>query len=137
MAADTPTSTSGAPSRDTSAAGNITSSTARPIEEFLDRLGPDAVFGKAVESDGITVIPVAEVRTGFGFGFGEGRNRIDEATDDHEGGGGGGGAGARITPRGYIRISNGEVKYEPIVDIRTLALAGLALTGWLAYIFAD
>lgn len=137
MATDTPSSTAEAPSRHVPDSESITTSTARPIEELLDRLGPDAAFGKPVEADGVTVISVAEVRTGFGFGFGEGRNRSTEAAGDNEGGGGGGGAGARITPRGYIRITSGEVDYEPIVDIRTLALAGLALTGWLAYIFAD
>lgn len=61
MATDTPSSTAEAPSRHVPDSESITTSTARPIEELLDRLGPDAAFGKPVEADGVTVISVAEV----------------------------------------------------------------------------
>jgi len=49
------------------------------------------------------------------------------------GSGGGGGAGGRAKPRGYIRIADGEVTYEPIVDQGRLAIAGLLTAAWFVF----
>lgn len=97
----------------------------RPFEALIERLGPESVFGKPVRNGDTTVIPVAEMRTGFGFGGGRGR----EAGES--GSGGGGGAGVRVTPRGYITIANGVVRFRSIPRFGTFALAGLALAAGL------
>ncbi|MEP0548877.1 MAG: spore germination protein GerW family protein [Rhodothermales bacterium] len=95
---------------------------AQPIEELLRTLGPRAIFGEPVLSGDTTVIPVAEVRLGFGFGGGSGRG------PDEEGGGGGGSLGrGRVTPRGYICVTPSGTRYEPIVDVTSLALGAMAL----------
>lgn len=93
----------------------------RPFEKLVERLGPQAVFGEPVRTGAMTVIPVAEVRTGFGFGGGQG------SKTGEEGSGGGGGAGVRVTPRGYIQVTGDRVRYRPIRRFGPLALAGLAL----------
>lgn len=98
----------------------------RPFERLIEQLGPQAVFGEPVRTGDTTVIPVAEVRTGFGFGGGHGH----EAEED--GSGGGGGAAVRVTPRGYIVATDGAVRYRPIRGrFGPLALAGLALAAGL------
>ena len=74
------------------------------------RAGSTAVFGNAIERDGVTVIPVA--RVSWGFGGGGGRGSDDDGDDEGEGSGGGGGAMA--SPAGYIRISGGTAEYERI-----------------------
>ncbi|MBX7551799.1 spore germination protein GerW family protein [Streptomyces sp. NPDC004232] len=77
----------------------------RLAEQLGSRASVSAVFGEPVTSDGITVIPVAEV--GFGFAGGTG----PEAGAANAGAGGGGG-GAR--PRGYIEIKDGIATYKPL-----------------------
>jgi uncharacterized spore protein YtfJ len=80
---------------------------------------PGAVYGDAVERDGVTVIPVARTVWGFGGGTGPG--------DDGAGGGGGG----MTVPVGYIRIAGGRANFRPIVSpgpmLVTAALIGLAV----------
>lgn len=102
----------------------------RPFEKLVEQLGPQAVFGKPVRTGDTTVIPVAEVRTGFGFGSGHGQ----EASAN----GGGGGAGVRVTPRGYIVATEGGVQYRPIRGrFGPLAFLGLALSAGLLASFAS
>src|SRR5215216_3447951 len=98
-----------------------------PIEKMVDGLGVSAVFGEPISEGGVTVVPVAEVRFAFGYGYGSGRGHGEEAeggpkTD--EGSGGGSGGGGRASAKGYIRISADEVRFEPVVDVTRLALAG-------------
>ncbi|MBD0742235.1 GerW family sporulation protein [Streptomyces sp. CBMA152] len=77
----------------------------RLAEQLGRRASVSAVFGEPVTSDGITVIPVAEI--GFGFAGGTGPEAGAANT-----GQGGGGAGAR--PRGYIEIKDGTATYKPL-----------------------
>ena len=107
-----------------------------PIEKMVGELGPGSVFGEPIREGGVTVVPVAEVRFAFGYGYGSGRGRGDEAeggprTD--EGSGGGSGAGGRASAKGYIRISGDEVRFEPVLDVTRLALAGIALAAWSVF----
>jgi uncharacterized spore protein YtfJ len=74
-------------------------------------LGVKRVFGEAVEKDGITVIPVATVG-GAGGGGG-----------DHNGDGGGGFA-LTGRPVGAYVIKDGQVQFEPAIDIARLAMIG-------------
>lgn len=79
-------------------------------EKIAEALGGIAnagvVYGAPIERDGVTVIPVASVKTRFGFGFGKGHDK------DERGGGGGGGVSA--VPAGYIEIAGGETRFKRI-----------------------
>ena len=106
----------------------------KPLEELIDHLGVQSVFGTPQHEDGVTIIPVAEVTMGFGYGGGTdgGPDHGDDAQEG-EAGGGGAGAGGRATPRGYIRIADGGVTYEAIKDEKWVALAGIAMVAWMIF----
>jgi uncharacterized spore protein YtfJ len=105
------------------------------VEDLRDTASVDAAFGKPQEVEGRTFIPVAAVGRGFGMGFGQGTAPEDEETGAEpvggEGGGTGGGAGAR--PVAVIEISAEETIVRPIIDESKVALAGIALVGWIAF----
>jgi uncharacterized spore protein YtfJ len=108
-----------------------------PIEKMVDGLGVNAVFGEPIREGGVTVVPVAEVRFAFGYGYGSGRGRGEEteggpSTAD-EGSGGGSGAGGRASAKGYVRIAADEVRFEPVLDVTRLALAGIAFAAWSVF----
>jgi uncharacterized spore protein YtfJ len=98
------------------------------IERLAERLGGSAsaaaVYGTPIERDGLTVIPVANVRWGFGGGGG-----VDTKEAGSSGGSGGGG-GAMAAPIGYIEIKDGEARFRPIKD--PLSLPAVPLTNVLA-----
>ena len=96
----------------------------RPIESVIRQIGIDKVYGTPITKGKATVVPVAELRTGFGFGSGR------EAAEE----GGGGGAGLRMIPRGYIQMTPDGVEYRPIYDPKTFVVGG-AFLGWLLYRF--
>jgi uncharacterized spore protein YtfJ len=77
------------------------------------------VYGKPVESDGVTVIPAAAVRGGAGGG-------------GDERGNGGGGFGVAARPIGAYVIRNGKVSWRPAVDLNRVLL----LVAALAYLVA-
>jgi uncharacterized spore protein YtfJ len=113
-----------------------------PIEQMLEKLGVEAVFGKPTSEGEVTIIPVAQVELGFGYGSGYGRgarseqnNGAETATPEQEGegGGGGGGAGGRAIPRGYVRITSQEVKFQPIIDETRIPLAGILMVAWSVF----
>jgi uncharacterized spore protein YtfJ len=98
------------------------------VSAILERIGSGAgvkaVFGEAVEGEGVTVIPVARVRWGGGGGGG------GEGADEGFGGGG----GAMAAPHGFIELSGGEARYRRVrsparVPLLALcvALAGVAV----------
>ncbi len=90
--------------------------------EVLERLtGAQRVFGEPYEKDDVTVIPAMSVRAGGGFGTGTGK--------DGEGEGGGGGLTAR--PVGAYVIRDGEVRWEPAMDVNRIVVGGQILTGIL------
>jgi uncharacterized spore protein YtfJ len=80
------------------------------IHEVAERLADSAnvrtVYGEPVDRNGITVIPVANVRYGFGGGSGRQPAKGQEGT--------GGGAGVQVSPVGYIEMSQGKVKFRRI-----------------------
>jgi uncharacterized spore protein YtfJ len=112
-----------------------------PIEELIEKLGVEAVFGKPTSEGEITIIPVAQVDLGFGYGggYGQGPDNAPAGAADAtttaraEGGGSGGGGGGRATPRGYLHISPDGVKYEPIMDLTRVPLAGILLAAWSVF----
>lgn len=98
-----------------------TSAVTGPIESMIRKIGIDKVYGSPITEGETTIIPVADLRTGFGFGGGQ---------EAETGGGSGGGAGLRVTPRGYLEITPDGVRYRPIYDISTVVIGG-AFVGWL------
>lgn len=119
----------------------------QPIEQMLDKIGVQAVFGDPIVQAEVTIIPVAQVAYGFGYGSGYGRDQGQPTGDDTpttapepgsatqaaEGGGSGAGAGGRAIPCGYIRISPDGVTYEPISDNTRIPLAGILLAAWAIF----
>lgn len=91
------------------------------VERLADKFGAtvraSTIYGEPVEREGVTVIPVAKAAWGFGGGMGR----------KGDGNGGGGGGGARVTPVGFIELSNGGAKFRRIrsssLPIRLLCCA--------------
>lgn len=135
--------------------------TTQPIEQMLDKIGVQAVFGTPIVQEGVTIIPVAQIAYGFGYGGGYGRDNGrdngaghangDSATSQPvtsetpvadlpspaapggEGGGSGAGAGGRATPCGYIRVTPEGVTYEAITDNNRIPLAGILFAAWAVF----
>jgi uncharacterized spore protein YtfJ len=76
------------------------------VESLANQLGISAnakyIYAEPIESDGVTVVPVAKAIYGLGGGGGK--------KDGEEGSGGGG--GIVLKPVGYIEIKNGETRFR-------------------------
>ncbi len=83
------------------------------VVDLADRLREHQVFGAPVQHDGVTVVPVAEVRGGGGVG---GRSK--------PGAEGNGGFGLIARPVGAWVIRDGEVTWRPALDLNRTILAG-------------
>lgn len=81
------------------------------IEGARDVLTVRRVYGEAVERDGVTIIPAANVRGGGGGGG-------DVA------GNGGGGFGVSASPAGAYVIREGRVRWEPALDLNRVIFMG-------------
>lgn len=85
------------------------------IERLAERVGECAksttIYSAPVQSDGVTVIPVAKVRWGFGGGSGRKSGKRGK----------GGGGGVQVSPLGYIEMKDGRSEYKPIRDPANLA----------------
>lgn len=116
-----------------------TTQNVEPIQQMLHKLGATAVFGEPTTQNGVVVIPVAETTFGFGYGGGYGRASDSQPakegveSETGEGGGSGAGAGGRSQPRGFIRITADEVKYDPITDETRIPLAGILMVAWIVF----
>lgn len=105
-----------------------------PTAALLERLSQQlttsataqAVYGTPVERNGITVIPVAQVRYGFGGGGGNGTKEGSTT-----GGGMGAGAGVSLTPVGYIELRGGRSRFRPI---RSSVVPLVAVSGAIAWL---
>lgn len=87
------------------------------IEKTKDSAGVQRVFGEPVTQGDVTVIPVARIAQGGGGGGGK-----QEGERPSQGSGGGYGLGA--TPAGVFVIKNGEVKWQPAVDVNRIVIGG-------------
>lgn len=82
------------------------------VSGVRDAISVKRVFGEPYERDGVTIIPVAAVGGGGGGGA------------DTEGNGGGG-YGVAARPIGAYVIRNGEVTWQPAVDLARMAVIGI------------
>jgi uncharacterized spore protein YtfJ len=96
------------------------------IVEARDVITVKRVFGDPYEKNGITIIPAAKVQGGGGGGGGEGPSG--------QGKGEGGGFGLSARPAGAYVIRNGEVSWQPAVDVnRAVAVGGaVAIVAFLS-----
>ncbi|MEV0321966.1 spore germination protein GerW family protein [Streptomyces sp. NPDC050658] len=85
-----------------------------PLQRLTEKLGDQAsvkvVYGEPVTTDGVTVIPVAEVGFGVGGGIGSKGAAAEGAASGEDGAAG----GVRARPRGFIEIRDGAAVYRPI-----------------------
>ena len=74
-------------------------------------------FGEPYEKNGITLIPAAKVQGGAGGGGGEG--------PEGQGKGSGSGFGVSARPAGAYIVREGQVNWQPAVDVnRAIAIGG-------------
>jgi uncharacterized spore protein YtfJ len=87
-----------------------------------DAITVQRVYGDPYERDGVVVIPAAKVRGGGGGGGGEGPQAGQT--------GSGAGFGLEARPVGAYVIENGNVRWEPAIDVgRILAQVTIAVLG--------
>ena len=84
------------------------------LEGARDAMTVKRVFGDPIETDGITLVPVAKVGGGGGGG----------GDSDHNGGAG---FGVMAKPAGVYVIKDGEVTWKPAIDSGRILLAALAV----------
>lgn len=126
------------------------------LRRMIESVRPDAIFGSPVDREGVTVIPCAEITTGFGMGGGSGYgpapaptgSATESATESavpgnvvsSGGSGAGGGGGAQGRPVAVIVISGGKVRALPVIDATKFLIAALTTLGfsafWLTQMFA-
>src|SRR5215211_7858288 len=107
------------------------------LSSVLDKLGAvkdtmtvSRVFGESYQVDGVIIVPVATVRGGGGGGGGEGKASGGEGT----GTGAGFGFGVIVRPLGVYIVKDGEVSWQPAIDVLRVVIGGqlLALGAILA-----
>jgi uncharacterized spore protein YtfJ len=81
------------------------------------------VFGESYQVDDVTIVPVATVRGGCGGGGGEGTAPGGEGT----GTGAGLGFGVIVRPVGAYIVKDGEVSWQPAIDVMRIVLGGQLL----------
>ena len=91
------------------------------VTSLREAMTVSRVFGEPVERDGVTVIPTAVLRGGAGGGGG-----TDPGTGEE---GEGGGFGVTARPAGVYVIRDGDVSWQPAVDVNRIV--GVAVLGWV------
>jgi uncharacterized spore protein YtfJ len=113
------------------------------LERFIATASASTCFSSPVEVGDRTIIPVAEVVTGFGAGGGGGEGKEEpepgagnsDAKDMNSGEGGGGGGFTRSRPVAVVVIAPEGVTVEPVVDATQIAMAGLAAGAFVGFWF--
>ena len=82
------------------------------ITQAKDAMTVKRVFGEPYEKNGIVLVPAAAVRGGAGGG------------SDPEGKGGGSGFGLVARPVGAFLIRDGDVRWQPALDVNRVILGG-------------
>ena len=80
------------------------------------------VFGEPYPVDDVAIIPVAVIRGGGGGGGGEG----ESGTNGKQGTGSGSGMGFGVNARpvGVYVVKNGEVTWQPAIDVMRIIIGG-------------
>ncbi len=85
------------------------------LSQARDSMTVQRVFGEPIEKDGMTIIPVARVAGGGGGGGGQ---------DDEGSGGSGVGYGVNAQALGVYVIKDGNVSWQPAIDVNKVILGG-------------
>jgi uncharacterized spore protein YtfJ len=93
------------------------------LDAAKDAMTVRRVFGDSYQVDGATVIPVAVVKGGGGGGGGEGRGPDQQGS----GTGAGMGFGVNVRPLGVYVVKDGDVRWQPAVDVMRIILGGQIL----------
>ncbi|GAA3447449.1 spore germination protein GerW family protein [Planomonospora venezuelensis] len=88
------------------------------IDQAKDNATVSRVFGEPITREGVTVVPVAKIASGGGGGRGR------QEGGDRPGEGAGGGYGLSATPAGVFVIKDGEVRWQPAIDVNRIVLGG-------------
>ena len=99
------------------------------LDAVRDVMTAKQVYGDPYDKDGVTVIPVAEVRGGGGGGGGNGA----DANGAGQGSGTGVGFGVKARATGVFTVKDGNVTWVPAVDVTRIVVGGqlVALAGLL------
>lgn len=114
---------------------NVTEIINSVTERAKETANVRVVFGDPIETDGLTIIPVACVKISGGGGGGN-RNASDSQQDELQtvtDSDRGMGLGLQVvaTPIGYIEVRDGQAQFTDIVDKNKLAFGGLIVGGLL------
>jgi uncharacterized spore protein YtfJ len=90
------------------------------MERSKDNVTVKRVFGEPIQNGDVTVIPVARIAHGGGGGMGSRQPSLDKEGES----GSGGGFGYTATPAGVFVIKDGEVRWQPAVDVNRIVLGG-------------
>jgi uncharacterized spore protein YtfJ len=103
------------------------------IDAVKDALTVRRVFGDAYQVEDVMVIPVARVRGGGGGGGGEGTGTNNG--NEGSGVGAGMGFGMDARPVGVYVVKDGDVTWQPAVDVMRVIVGGqlLGLVAILAF----
>jgi uncharacterized spore protein YtfJ len=85
------------------------------LAQARDTMTVKRVFGEPIEREGVLIIPAAKVAGGGGGGSGSTEGAESNA---------GGGFGMRASPAGVFVIKDGEVHWEPALDVNRVILGG-------------
>ena len=102
--------------------GNGLDAAMERIDGVKEVLNVRRVFGEPYQVDDVAIIPVAVIRGGGGGGGGEG----DSGTNGKQGTGSGAGMGFGVNARpvGVYVVKNGEVTWQPAIDVMRIILGG-------------
>jgi uncharacterized spore protein YtfJ len=104
---------------------NALESTLARLDGVKDMMNIRRVYGDAYQVDGVTLIPVALVRGGGGGGGGEGTG--DQNGTAGSGSGAGLGFGVNVRPVGVYVVRDGDVTWQPAVDVMRVIIGGQLL----------
>lgn len=116
----------------------MTAEVEKLLDAFLDirdQANVDACFGRPVEFEGRTVIPVATVK--YGLGMGAEDRQVDDAESPAEGAAGPHGGGMKSSPLGFVEVTDDGIFFEPILDEQKVAIAGVLLAAWSVFWLAQ
>jgi uncharacterized spore protein YtfJ len=85
------------------------------LAQARDVLTVKQVYGEPIERDGVLIIPAAKVAGGGGGGSGPAEGPE---------GGTGGGFGMQARPAGVFVIKDGQVEWQPALDVNRVILGG-------------